>query len=40
MHKKMDKGEIMFHVAIPLIIATIISVMGYYSVILTLSLVR
>lgn len=40
MHKKMDKGEVAFHIAIPLIMATIITVMGYYSVMLTLSLVR
>ncbi|EKE12067.1 MAG: hypothetical protein ACD_14C00031G0008 [uncultured bacterium] len=36
----MDKGEIVFHIAIPVIMVTIISLMGYYSVILTLTLLH
>lgn len=40
MHKKMDKGEVIFHVAIPVIMITIVSAIGYYSVILTLVLLR
>lgn len=36
----MDKGEVVFHIAIPLIIVTMVSVIGYYSVMLTLILVR
>lgn len=39
MHKKMDKGEIAFHLAIPLIMITMISAMGYYSFKLTLALI-
>ncbi|EKD58625.1 MAG: hypothetical protein ACD_56C00083G0004 [uncultured bacterium] len=36
----MDRGEMAFHIAIPLIMVTMISAMGYYSVMLTLALFR